>query len=78
MKSLGYKCYHMYELAQNCEALPWIEYCENSSTMDIDDLLGKKGYQASCDYPSSLFYQQQMARYPAAKVILTIRDPEKC
>jgi hypothetical protein len=32
-------------------------------------------YRASCDWPSCAFYKELAARYPAAKVILTLRDP---
>jgi Sulfotransferase domain len=32
-------------------------------------------YRSSCDWPSCAFYQELAARYPAAKVILTLRDP---
>eukprot|EP00877_Chromochloris_zofingiensis_P009870 jgi/Chrzof1/5136/Cz15g12220.t1 len=34
-------------------------------------------YRATVDYPGCGFYQQLMAAYPDAKVILTERDPEK-
>ena len=36
-----------------------------------------KVYRASCDCPSSLFWKQQLEQFPNAKVILTVRDPEK-
>jgi hypothetical protein len=78
LNKAGIKCYHMYECMKNNDVQKWIEYCDTASTMDIDDLLGKQGYRASVDYPASLFYQKQMERYPNAKVILTIRDAEKC
>jgi hypothetical protein len=35
------------------------------------------GYEGSCDFPSAVYYKQQMRAYPNAKVILTVRDPEK-
>ena len=33
--------------------------------------------QASCDFPSCMFYAEQMKAFPDAKVILTVRDPAK-
>jgi hypothetical protein len=36
-----------------------------------------QGYQATVDWPGTFFYQALMQQYPAAKVILTVRDPER-
>ena len=35
------------------------------------------GYRATVDVPSCLFYRELMEKYPEAKVILTVRDPER-
>jgi hypothetical protein len=35
------------------------------------------GYRASVDWPSAHFYAELAAHYPAAKVILTRRDPQR-
>ncbi len=35
------------------------------------------GYQPSVDFPPSLFYKELMAKYPDAKVLRNVRDPEK-
>jgi hypothetical protein len=35
------------------------------------------GFEATCDFPSAVYYKEQMEAYPNAKVILTKRDPEK-
>ncbi|KAI9204924.1 uncharacterized protein BJ171DRAFT_504095 [Polychytrium aggregatum] len=50
----------------------------------IDAKLGKPdwdrifdGYTATVDHPSTDFYKDLMVRYPDAKIILTVRDPEK-
>ncbi len=42
--------------------------------IDWDDLL--RGYGATLDFPSCLFYRELAAKYPLAKVILTVRDPD--
>lgn len=31
---------------------------------------------AACDFPAALYYKQLLAKYPDAKVIMQIRDPE--
>ena len=49
----------------------------DKEVVDVHDVLGARGYEASCDWPSSHYYEQQLKRYPNAKVILTVRDPEK-
>jgi Sulfotransferase domain len=35
------------------------------------------GYQATVDLPGCLFYRELLEKYPEAKVILTVRDPER-
>ena len=35
------------------------------------------GYQATVDWPGCSFYRELMRQYPEAKVILTVRDPER-
>jgi hypothetical protein len=43
--------------------------------VDWDSLL--KGYEATVDWPACNFYEEFLHRYPDAKVILTVRDPER-
>ena len=35
------------------------------------------GYRATVDVPACLFYRELLEKYPGAKVILTVRDPER-
>jgi len=42
---------------------------------DWDGVLG--GYEAAVDWPACSFYEDLMERHPAAKVILSVRDPER-
>jgi hypothetical protein len=35
------------------------------------------GYRATVDWPGAAFYKELMERYPEARVILTVRDPER-
>ena len=44
-------------------------------SIDWDALF--EGYSATVDLPSALFYHELMEKYPAAKVILTVRDPDR-
>jgi hypothetical protein len=36
-----------------------------------------RGYRAAVDWPAAAFYEELMERYPEAKIILTVRDPDK-
>jgi hypothetical protein len=35
------------------------------------------GYEATVDWPGASFWRELVARYPDAKVLLTVRDPER-
>jgi hypothetical protein len=76
LEQLGYvKCHHMMEVMQSSSNLAyWNEMHEKRST-DFDAML--KGYQAIVDFPGSLYYKELILQYPDAKVILSVRDPEK-
>ena len=76
LEELGYvKCHHMFELLQNPPQLPYWKELYKNGTTDLDTLL--TGYMAIVDFPGALFYKKLMQKYPDAKVILTVRDPEK-
>jgi hypothetical protein len=79
---LGYKSYHMVEAQRHKDWEFWstvsdsIQQPQSASTYDFDAIFGKRNFQASLDWPSSVYYKEQMKRFPDAKVILTVRDPE--
>ena len=35
-----------------------------------------QGFQASCDWPSSAYWERLYHYYPDCRVVLTVRDPE--
>ncbi len=68
-------CYHMIELyRQSDHARLWRDIAEGRPP-DWARLFG--GYRATVDFPACLFYQALMAQYPDAKVLLSVRDPER-
>ena len=76
LEQLGFgKCYHMEELLRNPSG---VIHWENAyHEQDVDwDLLFKK-YNSIVDFPGSMYYDRLADFYQEAKVILTIRDPEK-
>jgi Sulfotransferase domain len=75
LEQLGFgKCYHMAELFQNPRGLPYFEKAEKGEDVDWESLF--IGYQSAVDYPVARYYKQLIVKYPEAKVIHTIRDPE--
>jgi Sulfotransferase domain len=68
------QCYHMSELFLHPDhADLWIRAAEGEVVWDRIFA----GYGATVDHPGCRFWRELMAYYPAAKVILTVRDPEK-
>ena len=76
LEELGFaKCYHMVEvLARTDNARTW-DAAVRGEPVDWDRLFA--GYRATVDVPSCLFYRELLEKYPEAKVILTVRDPER-
>ena len=76
LEQLGFsKCYHAFELMQYPEHLPEWKKLQRGEVPDYDLLF--KGFQSSADFPAALYYKEFIKRYPNAKVVLTVRDPEK-
>ena len=68
------QCYHMSEIFLHPEHMPlWIRAARGEAVWDQIF----EGYGATVDHPGCRFWRELMAYYPDAKVILTVRDPEK-
>ena len=76
LEELGFaKCYHMVEvLARMDDARTW-DAAARGEPVDWDRLFS--GYRATVDLPGCVFYRELLGKYPEAKVILTVRDPER-
>lgn len=76
LEQLGFgPCYHMVEVFGHDEHLPYWEAAANGDPVDWNKLFG--AYQAAVDWPACAYYEQLMQTYPEAKVVLTVRDPER-
>lgn len=76
LERLGFPCYHMTETPLAGGHLDaWLTYSTGQSAMDWESLF--KNYRASVDLPGCLFYKQILEAFPAAKVLLNVRDPDK-
>eukprot|EP01090_Pellita_catalonica_P018598 TRINITY_DN605_c0_g2_i1.p1 TRINITY_DN605_c0_g2~~TRINITY_DN605_c0_g2_i1.p1 ORF type:complete len:254 (+),score=26.01 TRINITY_DN605_c0_g2_i1:43-804(+) len=79
---LGLRCYHMTENSKNQDNHLWLEAWDckrQKKDFDWNRVFGREDnkYLASVDWPSCDFYLEQLKQYPNAKVILTVRDPER-
>jgi hypothetical protein len=76
LETLGLRpCYHMREVFNHPDdAVIW-ERAALGQQVDFATLF--KGWQATVDWPACAFYRELMALYPDAKVLLSVRDPEK-
>ncbi len=76
LETLGFsRCYHMVEVFEHSgHAVQW-EAASRNEQIDWEAIF--QGYQATVDWPGCTFYKQLMAAYPTAKVLLSVRDPEK-
>ena len=76
LEQLGFApCYHMFEVVGRPERLQeWLDLAEGGKR----DWSGTfSGYQAAVDWPASAFWRELVDFYPEAKVILTVRDPDR-
>ncbi len=76
LEELGFgPCYHMIEVAKDPDHIEfWVQaHREGGAKWD----LVFADYQAAVDWPSCNFWENQLECYPDAKVILSVRDPER-
>jgi hypothetical protein len=76
LEQLGFaRCYHMTEVLAHPEHVLVWDAAARGEPVDWEALF--QGYQATVDWPGCNFYQDYLRLYPEAKVILTLRDPER-
>lgn len=76
LEQLGFtRCHHMAEVFMNAERqVPlWVE--AGRGRPDWDAIFD--GYQAMVDHPGCAYWRQLMDHYPEAKVLHTVRDPDR-
>jgi len=76
LETLGFgPCYHMTEVFKHPEHAGFWVAAWRGEPVDGDEVLGN--YEATLDWPACTFYQELLKRHPDAKVILSVRDPER-
>jgi len=73
---LGYNCYHMQNVMKSKEHIKmWNDLISEKKPMDWKRLFSK--YQATVDAPACFFFDELLREFPDAKVVLTVRDPDR-
>jgi len=76
LEELGFgPCYHMREVFTHPEHIELWRAAAQGKPVDWEQIFG--GYRATVDWPACTFYNELMERNPDAKVILTVRDPQR-
>jgi hypothetical protein len=65
----------MFEVVAHPELLPRWERVVAGEDVDWDEVL--EGYRSTVDWPGCAYWRELTETYPHAKVILTVRDPER-
>lgn len=75
LETLGFgPCYHMVEVIENHERIDdWAVALEGNPDWDRTFA----GYQATVDWPGCTYWRELAEHYPEAKVLLSVRDPQK-
>ena len=75
LEQLGFgPCYHMFELRDHPERLPFWESAARGEMPDWDVVFD--GYAACVDWPAARFWREIAAHYPDAKVLHSVRPAE--
>lgn len=76
LEQLGFgPCYHMTEFIAHTEHAPYWNAATDGKPVDWANFL--RDYQSSVDFPGCSFYKEMMVAFPDAKVLLSVRDPER-
>lgn len=76
LEELGFDpCYHMSEVFENSSHADRWNAAAIGGRVEWENLLGD--YAATVDWPGCSFYEELMEAYPEARVLLSVRDPER-
>jgi hypothetical protein len=76
LERLGFgPCYHMVEFFEHRDhGRPWLAALRGEP-VDWEDVFA--GFESTTDWPACNFWRELAGAYPSAKVVLTVRDPER-
>jgi Sulfotransferase domain len=67
-------CHHMFEVRDNPALLPDWEAAADGRPVDWHKVF--RGYRSQVDWPGARYWRELAATFRAAKVILSVRDPD--
>ncbi len=75
LEKLGFgPCHHMSEVLAGPHMIPlWLDAADGRP--EWDRIFA--GYQATLDYPGCMLWREVADHYPDARIILTVRDPDR-
>jgi len=68
-------CHHMYEIVEKPEQIPAWQALIKGGSRDMGGVFA--GYASQVDWPGAHFWRQSLAAFPDAKVLHSVRPPEK-
>ncbi|GAA4210147.1 sulfotransferase family protein [Actinocatenispora rupis] len=68
-------CFHMSEVFEHPDRVPYFRAAARGEAVDWDAAFA--GYESTVDWPGAAFWRELAARYPEAKVLLSVRDPAR-
>jgi hypothetical protein len=74
MLGLG-PCYHMREVFEHPDHVPFWERASLGEKVDFAEFF--REWPSTVDWPGCTFYRELMEIYPNAKVLLSVRDPDR-
>jgi hypothetical protein len=76
LEELGFgPCYHMKEVQDRPERVAKWTRILDGATPDWDEVY--RGFGSTVDWPGVVYWRELVNTYPKAKVILSVRDPER-
>ncbi|MCB0000719.1 MAG: hypothetical protein KDE56_33375, partial [Anaerolineales bacterium] len=76
LEELGFgPCCHMREVVRRQSHVALWQAAVEGELTEWDRIFAD--YEAAVDWPTCRFYQELLAYYPDAKLILTVRDPDR-
>ncbi|MBP2708261.1 sulfotransferase family protein [Microbispora sp. RL4-1S] len=76
LEQLGFgPCYHMFNIVEEPRRIHhWLDAAEGRP---VDWTKVFAGFTSVVDFPAAAFWRELVAHYPDAKVVLTVRDPQR-
>jgi hypothetical protein len=76
LEQLGFgPCMHMVEVLDDTERAALFQRAAEGDAGSLDKAL--EGYRSTVDWPGTYFWRELVGQHPDAKVILTVRDPQR-